>query len=354
MAFIIGTSSSNTQILAAGTTAERPASPSAGQLRYSITNSGFEAYNGTGWSVIASTVPSTIDYLLVGGGGGAGANNYHSGGGGAGGVLIGNTAIISGTIYTITVGSPGVGPSSAGTKGGDGGFSAISGSPIVELPSGNAGTNTIKAYGGGGGGVYPGVNLTGRDGGSGGGAGAESSVTGTAGRGIYPGSTYINSTRQGYNGGNFPGTSGSKYGGGGGGGGGAGQDGGSSGGNGGVGIANPFQASGSTYGHLVSGTYYFAGGGGGSTENGATTSGGNGGGGSGSSANGTSGISNTGGGGGAGERLGSITGSGGSGIVIIRYTDNFAIANTVTGSPNYLRSGGYHIYTWTGNGSIRW
>ena len=50
MAFIIGTSTSNTQILAAGTTAERPATPSAGQLRYNSTDLAFETYSGTSWS----------------------------------------------------------------------------------------------------------------------------------------------------------------------------------------------------------------------------------------------------------------------------------------------------------------
>ena len=55
MAFIIGTSTANTQILAAGTTAERPGSPSAGQLRFNSTTGGFEGYAGTSWAVLGST-----------------------------------------------------------------------------------------------------------------------------------------------------------------------------------------------------------------------------------------------------------------------------------------------------------
>ena len=56
MAFIIGTSTSNTQILAAGTTAERPATPSAGQMRYNSTTGGFEVYAGTSWSQFGSSL----------------------------------------------------------------------------------------------------------------------------------------------------------------------------------------------------------------------------------------------------------------------------------------------------------
>lgn len=56
MAFIIGTSSANTQILAAGTTAERPATPSAGQMRYNSTTGGFEAYAGTSWNTLGAAL----------------------------------------------------------------------------------------------------------------------------------------------------------------------------------------------------------------------------------------------------------------------------------------------------------
>lgn len=56
MAFIIGTSTSNTQILAAGTTAERPATPSAGQMRYNSTTGSFEVYAGTSWNSMGSPI----------------------------------------------------------------------------------------------------------------------------------------------------------------------------------------------------------------------------------------------------------------------------------------------------------
>ena len=59
-------------------------------------------------------------------------------------------------------------------------------------------------------------------------------------------------------------------------------------------------------------------------------------------------------GGGSGGTLGTPApgGNGGSGIVIIRYADSFAAATSTTGSPTLTNTGGYKIYTWTGNGSI--
>jgi hypothetical protein len=46
------------------------------------------------------------------------------------------------------------------------------------------------------------------------------------------------------------------------------------------------------------------------------------------------------------------SGNGGSGIVIIRYPDNYDAAASTTGSPTVTVSGGYRIYTWTSSGSI--
>lgn len=53
MAIIIGTSGSNMQLLPPGTTAERPASPSVGQLRYNTQNGVLEGY-GASWNTIAN------------------------------------------------------------------------------------------------------------------------------------------------------------------------------------------------------------------------------------------------------------------------------------------------------------
>jgi hypothetical protein len=65
---------------------------------------------------------------------------------------------------------------------------------------------------------------------------------------------------------------------------------------------------------------------------------------------GVAGTANTGGGGGGSANT--YGPAGGSGIVIIRYTDAYSAAASTTGSPTYTVSGGYNIYKWTGSGSI--
>jgi hypothetical protein len=45
-------------------------------------------------------------------------------------------------------------------------------------------------------------------------------------------------------------------------------------------------------------------------------------------------------------------GSGGSGIVIVRFPSTFAAAASTTGSPTYTSTGGWHVYKFTANGSI--
>jgi hypothetical protein len=61
-------------------------------------------------------------------------------------------------------------------------------------------------------------------------------------------------------------------------------------------------------------------------------------------------------GGGGGAQLNPSTlfsgGSGGSGVVIVRYPDVFAAAASTTGSPAITVAGGFRVYTWTGSGSI--
>jgi hypothetical protein len=65
----------------------------------------------------------------------------------------------------------------------------------------------------------------------------------------------------------------------------------------------------------------------------------------------TAGTANTGGGAGGGGPLG-VRPSGGSGVVIIRYSNTYADAASTTGSPTFTNTGGYKIYKWTGSGSI--
>jgi hypothetical protein len=46
-------------------------------------------------------------------------------------------------------------------------------------------------------------------------------------------------------------------------------------------------------------------------------------------------------------------GSGGSGIVIIRYEDTYPAAASTIGNPTITVAGGYRVYTWaTSSGSI--
>jgi hypothetical protein len=50
--------------------------------------------------------------------------------------------------------------------------------------------------------------------------------------------------------------------------------------------------------------------------------------------------------------LNATGGSGGSGIVILRYPDTNAAATSITGSPTVTVAGGYRVYKWTSSGSI--
>jgi len=236
--------------LPSGTTGQRPGSPSAGMFRFNSTLGQPEWYDGTAatWQTVKSPNFS-VQYLLVAGGGGGGYR--HGAGGGAGGYISGTDTLSINNNYSITVGAGGAG-----------------GNPNVGGNGGNGGS---------------------------GGGGAESK---TNGYGIYPGSSYISATRQGYDGG--PSTSSAAYNHGGGGG--AGAVGGTGTqdacGNGGAGIQNTI--TGSTIGQNSGGNYYIGGGGGGGSHNppGTASTGGLGGGGAGGTPNlnnpGVAGTANTG------------------------------------------------------------
>ncbi len=280
-----------------GTTAQRPASPIIGMMRFNTTLSQFEIYSGNVWFSVAKFIFATggtitevggyrihtftgsgtftvnwtgnVEYLVVAGGGGSGRSSdvYYGGGGGAGGFRTG-TLSVTPQAYTVTVGAGGA----KGSTGNDGSNSVF---------------GTITATGGGGGSYNDG---NGRAGGSGGGAGGNDAVnTGGAGNsGIY-------SPVEGYAGGN---TSGGSSLGGGGGGGSAGVGGNNSGLNGGTG------GTGTQSSISGSAVYYAAGGGGKRGWGGSGSDGANG--------TGWSSAANRGHGGGP-------NGDGSSGIVIIRY-----------------------------------
>jgi hypothetical protein len=242
-----------------------------------------------------------VEYLVAGGGGGGGGNapaGDSRGGGGCGGVLTGNTNLLPGTTYTITVGAAGV----LANPGGRGGNSSF---------------DMVTAFGGGGGAGYqvPG-GIGGPGYGGGGGAGYINNPGGPAGQGFRGGNSSFNPV------------TGRQGGGGGGGMTAVGQDGSSSpasrGGDGGAGLYSTISGANTAYG-----------GGGGGRPGGL---GGVGGGGN----SDTSGTTNTGGGGGGNA-------AGGSGVVILR---TLGTAASTAGSPTVTTDGPHNIYTFTGSGSI--
>ena len=119
---------------------------------------------------------------------------------------------------------------------------------------------------------------------------------------------------------------------------------------GGAGLPNSISGSSVTYAGGGGGGCYVAG----TSVPGAGGSGGGGNGGVFTGGAGFPGTANTGGGGGGATPTASSTlgGAGGSGIVIIRYSDIYTPASSTTGSPNITTSGGYRVYKWTSSGSI--
>ena len=321
--------------LPAGTTAQRPASPVAGQIRYNTTINDTEYYDGGAWRPISDSNPEAtggtiidtdiggipyrihtftatgnstftvskggeVEYLIVAGGGGGGGY-VAAGGGGAGGVLQGTTTVAS-QAYTITVGAGGsAGPVNRSSNGGNGGNSSVFG---------------LTAIGGGGGGrgwSLAAGNSGGSAGGTGGGDGASGAaflagVAGTAGQGNAGGGGRRCTNNSGT----------------GGGGGGAGSVGTTpvcsprTAGRGGQGIVS-----------AITGTNnFYAGGGSGDSYNpNIQGQGGLGGGGNSNGSQGSkNGSPNTGGGAGSAGNLSGDGGAGGSGIVVVRYRRNASTA----------------------------
>ena len=284
------------------------------------------SYNQTtsrAFSIQVSPVVA-VTYLAVAGGG-SGGTGYYGGGGGAGGVLTDTSTLAFGVTYTITIGSGGVGTTVQTNRGGNGGNSSITGS----------GFTSIISIGGGGGGSRNadtnGPNAQGAPGGSGGGASFTNNV---GGKGVYPGSSYLDQARQGYDGGSTANDSTFSAGGGGAG----------AAGTGAAGTPNP-RAGGVGLASSITGTSVTYGGGGGNAY--GTSFPGDGGGGA---AN-IPGTANTGGGGGGGIGNNAQGGTGGSGVIIIKYPDSVAAATT-TGSPTVTSVTGFRIYKFTGTGTF--
>ena len=259
----------------------------------SVSTSGgykYHKFTSSGTFTVTGDLGKTVEVLMVAGGGGGGRDDYSggrgAGGGGAGG-LISPTINNLQSSLTVVIGAGGTNSGSNGAPGTQGGNTSV--------------TGLTTAIGGGGGGSHSTVTNNGiaTSGGSGGGAtNSQSGAPGTSGQGNEGGR----------------GAQPSPFGGGGGGGKSA------------VGSIGRYEGSGdggsgtNAYSTWASATSsgdggYFAGGGAGGGGGVPGSSGGAGGGGN---SNNGAGQANT-GGGGAGNRY-STSGSGGSGIVIIRYS----------------------------------
>jgi len=260
---------------------------------------------------------TTVDYLIVAGAGGGG--KHQAGGGGAGGMRYSypnpdtGGHPVTATTYPVVIGGGGAGQTTTtcNGQGADGVDSSVF---------------SVTSTGGGGGGGYSNPGLpggAGRDGGSGGGAGSASTTGGTpqltppATRGA--GNNPPVSPAQGTNGGRA--WDRSSHGGGGGGGhdpgGGKSAPAPGTGGQGGCGTSLSIPGSATVY----------AGGGGSSSYQGCSTAPPNGGGGGDgghaagtpAEADGVAGTANTGGGGGGSANSTYDGGTGGSGVVVVRY-----------------------------------
>jgi hypothetical protein len=189
--------------LPSGTTGQRPETPVLGMQRWNSDRGVVEVWNGSVWLAITGATQGV--YLIVAGGGGGGYESFQgSGGGGAGGLLTGTFFANVSTSYSIVVGSgggvnsqganssgfsvvaigggSGAGNNPSSINGGSGGGKCTRDNPSENfgpgsgtLGQGFAGSSGISQYVGGGGG---GASQTGQ--GINGGAGIQSSITGTA------------------------------------------------------------------------------------------------------------------------------------------------------------------------------
>ena len=170
--------------ISVGTNANRPGSPTAGQMRFNTDTGLVETWNGSAWvNMIEQVLPEmnivefiapgshvfnvptgiqAVEVLVVAGGGGGGGLG---GGGGGGGVIhLPEYPVTPGGSVALTVGAGGAGgpgnPSNAGDQGGPSTF----GSVTAVGGGGGAGHQTRAASSGGSGGGGSYANLTGAGG----------------------------------------------------------------------------------------------------------------------------------------------------------------------------------------------
>ena len=354
----------------ATTTGSPVVTTSGGYRIYTFNASGTIQF---GTSLTPTTIPFSLESLVVAGGGGGGGSHGAGGGGGAGGLVYhSNKNVAFGAGIPIIIGAGGQGGRyyAASTTGSYGTTNNSHG-----FAGGNSVFGDIVAQGGGGGNEAFYTDSVYKNGGSGGGAGDY--YFGVATPGASRGGLATQTNSGGGTGYGFPGGSRGPGGpttaedsshavphegsGGGGAGGTATGGGPSTASNGGIGrYYQQFTNAGFPAG------WFAGGGGGGYYTNGPFTqtnvpgsdTGAKGGGGrgrDGASTNATVGVANTGGGGGGGSGNNTAPNApdGGSGIVILRHLDLFPLATT-TGSPTVVTSGGYTTYTFTSSGTIKW
>lgn len=319
------------------------------------TVSALTAISGTNDAYISITAGTTLtlnvscsaDILVIGGGGGGG--RWMGGGGGAGGVVYQTNVNLNSGSYSITIGAGGTGSTAtntfSGVAGGDGGdtFIQSGGSDLV------INSITYRGKGGGGGGDYASAtgNGTGTGNGSAGGSGGGGNAyqSPTTGGAANQGNTYFNGSTN-VAGGYAGGTGSSGFSGGGGG----------AGGVGGGGTGDNIMRGGTGVQISITGTNsWYAGGGGGAklyaanaSNNGIGGLGGSGVGGDGNASednsgdynyiatrhNGTNGTGSGGGGGAYGQNSAPAStggGTGGSGVVIIRFKNYLSIGLATSG-----------------------
>jgi hypothetical protein len=175
-------------IIPAGTTAERPASPVQGSVRFNSTESRYEGYDGTDWQFLSDgPPPKELEYIVIAGGGGGSVDTAGGGGGGAGGAggyrssVTGESSgggavtepaftFVLGTPYSVIIGAGGNGvPAVRGNRGGNGVDSVFA---------------SITSTGGGSGGDFNVIaGATGGSGGGGAGTGGTSGLTSLEGQG---------------------------------------------------------------------------------------------------------------------------------------------------------------------------
>lgn len=162
----------------AGTTAQRPASPQNGMIRYNTSTQSLEIFTSNSWlNIKPSITPGSVTFyssgtfivpagvtevkatVISGGGGGAGANgNCGGAGGGTGGTAIGVKSVTPGASYAVIVGGGG-GGGGFGGGGGAGSQSAFNGTTIYA--TGGGGGAFCGGTGGSGIGINGSLNLTG-------------------------------------------------------------------------------------------------------------------------------------------------------------------------------------------------